>query len=198
MQTVVLAVTLAAAAAQSQPDWRPATGARTQYFCPPGQLYCQPQSGGDRPVGMPGTPQFVPVLPPQLEPVKPVPQQPPQARPDQSVLVPAAPDCCDEVAAIQADLQKLRDLCGQTPASVTASLDGLSQRLTALERRIAASEQAIANINIDAIAARAASRVPPTFFRITDQRGPAYSTDYQAARPGSYVTLPFGPVVAQQ
>lgn len=35
--------------------------------------------------------------------------------------------------------------------------------------------------------------LPPINFRVLDQRGAGFSTEYQPARLGSYVTLPFGP-----
>ncbi len=36
-------------------------------------------------------------------------------------------------------------------------------------------------------------KLPPINFRVLDRRGPTFSTEYQPAYPGSYVTLPFGP-----
>lgn len=67
---VVLFGMLLPTVVEAQPGWRQGT---VQY-CPPGQGYCQPQLG-DRPVGVQGTPQFVP-NPPNLVPVQPIPLQP--------------------------------------------------------------------------------------------------------------------------
>lgn len=49
-------------------------------------------------------------------------------------------------------------------------------------------------INYEQLAAEVAKRLPPMHFRVQDPRGGNYSTEYQAAPLGSYVTLPFGPV----
>lgn len=87
-------------AALGQPGWRQSTSVAsvtTQQYCPPGQGYCVPQPRyGDAPVGVQGTPQFVPS--PPLVPVQPIPQQP-------SIQQPLQPDCCEELRAMIVALQ---------------------------------------------------------------------------------------------
>ena len=138
------------------------------------------------------------------------PRQPqPVPRPPVAAPQPTPPRNCECVAKIEkltADITSLRaeiaalKTAGANQPNCDAACDKVRDELNQKIETLAAAQVNITNEiknsatpNYDAIAAEVAKRLPPINFRIKDQRGPEYSTEYQPARLGSYVTLPFGP-----
>jgi S1-C subfamily serine protease len=128
-------------------------------------------------------------VPPPVAPAPP-PQQTPASGPQPSTLDPRPDTCCCN--------------CGPQLAAMQAQITALGARLSALDSRPAAAvppakleftgpdNKLIATA---VVTPGQTSRVPlpPLNVRVLDPRGAGYSTDYQPAYLGQYVTLPFGP-----
>lgn len=142
-------------------------------------------------VGSPNTPQFQPLPPPPPVTTPAIPTKP---------AAPVEPPCtCGpkwtainaQIASLQSDMQ----------SQVTAV-----QNLTTIVQEIKEQKQKPATVNFlgadgKVIATTTVTpggisnvTLPPINFRVLDQRGAGYSTEYQPAPLGSFVTLPFGPV----
>ena len=135
---------------------------------------------------------------------------PPSTPPAPSPLPPATPPpiaaapacrCEATIAALRAELAAMKQQlaankpCQCEPGAMEQHRAAVEARLAALEQRPPSVYQAPATqpINYDELAAEVARRLPPIHFRVEDNRGPQFSTEYQSAHLGSYVTLPFGP-----
>lgn len=128
---------------------------------------------------------------PQLVPVKPVPQQPPvvQQPPQPQVApCPCGPKW-ESLAKWQAEIEaKLTKLQPLTEQQVTLIVE---QQIAAYMAQHPVKVPTVPTT--EEITAAVTAKLPPLYIRVQDPRGAGYSTDYQPAKLGQYVTLPFGP-----
>ncbi len=214
MRPAILLAILFAGSAQGQVYYVPVQcgpggccvpGPQFYYQQPPRRQPQGPSPDGIQtpPVGAPGTPQFAPnyganplppapqaptppMCPPRCEPGKQGPQGPkgdPGERGPQGE--PGKVDCSELNALVAAAVERYaKDHPPQAPEVKPATLNFLGDN-----GKVIATAVITPGLT-------SGVTLPPINMRILDQRGADYSTDYQPARLGSYVTLPFGP--AQQ
>ena len=107
------------------------------------------------------------------------------APPTGPVAQPAAPavqcNCVNRIAAFELRIQQLE-----------AALKNAGQAKPATINFLGVDDKIIATTTVTP-GGTTNVKLPPIHMRVLDQRGAGYSTEYQPAPLGSYVTLPFGP-----
>jgi hypothetical protein len=151
-----------------------------QFFCPPRQQQRPPtqaprqQPPRELPPIQPKTPPMPGPAGPKGDKGDPGPPGPP------GTAIGSNCECGPKWAAIQIEINQLKAelaKCQPKPSTINFVNDA---------GKIVAS-------TVVTPGAASTVKLPPINFRVQDQRGAAYSTEYQAASLGSFVTLPFGP-----
>lgn len=84
------------------------------------------------------------------------------------------------ITNIEADISGIKNQKPEQPQPATINFLGVDDKVIATAQVVPGGTTNV--------------KLPPIHMRVLDQRGAGYSTDYQPAPLGSFVTLPFGPV----
>lgn len=160
------------------------------YYSVPSSYYAQPQPA------RPQVQQPAQVRPPQTQvagPAGPPRPQGPVGPPGSAASCPCGPKWTEINARITTIENEMKD--GKVAiTNVVGVVNELKDRKPkpATLNFIGADGKVVATAIVTPGAATDIT-LPPINFRVQDQRGAGFSTDYQPARLGSFVTLPFGP-----
>lgn len=124
----------------------------------------------------PALPSPPPAAPPST------PTAPPQSSHDNTgcECVPKWQAMSVRITNIEADISGIKNQKPEQPQPATINFLGVDDKVIATAQVVPGGTTNV--------------KLPPIHMRVLDQRGAGYSTDYQPAPLGSFVTLPFGPV----